>query len=123
MTAFVLALKNSSSFFITNGIGALIHLLGKASIIIANVVIGYFMIRFFPEFSELSSPLAPLVIVAVMSYMLATVFMEVYGVTSLTILQCLYTDVDICNQFKEDPLNNANRPIEMEGIVAMLKKD
>ena len=123
MAAFVLALKNASSFFITNGIGSLIHLLGKASIIIANVILGYFIIRFFPEFSELSSPIAPLFIVGIMSYMMSSVFMEVFGTTSLTILQCLYTDVDIANQNKEDPMNNANRPIELEGIVAMLRKE
>lgn len=41
ITAYVLALKNSSSFFITHGIGTLINVLGKATISIGNVVIGY----------------------------------------------------------------------------------
>lgn len=97
MSAFVLALKNAGSFFITNGIGSLIHLIGKGSIIVGNVFIGFFILRFFPEFSELSSPIGPLVIVGIMSFLLSNVFMEVFSITSLTVLQCLYTDVDICN--------------------------
>jgi hypothetical protein len=124
MSAFILALKNASSFFVTNGIGSLIHLLGKGSIVTANVFIGFFLMRVLPEFSNaLGSPIAPLAVVALMSFLMATVFMEVFSITSLTILQCLYTDVDICNQHKEDPHNNANRPIEMESIVQMIKKD
>jgi hypothetical protein len=124
MSAFILALKNASSFFITNGIGSLIHLLGKGAIVTANVFIGFFMLRTLPEFREgLGSPIAPLAVVGLMSFLMATVFMEVFSITSLTILQCLYTDVDICNQHKEDPHNNANRPIEMESIVQMIKKD
>ena len=123
MSAFVLALKNASSFFITNGIGSLIHLLGKGCIIVANIFVGFIMLRFFPEFENgLGSPIAPLAVVGLMSFMLSNVFMGVFSITSLTILQCLYTDVDICNQHKEDPMNNANRPIEMESIVQMIKK-
>jgi hypothetical protein len=111
MSAFVLALKNAASFFITNGVGSLIHLLGKGCIIVANVFIGFFMLQWLPEFSTgLGSPIAPLVVVGLMSYLLANVFMEVFSITSLTILQCLYTDVDICNQHKEDPMNSSNRP-------------
>lgn len=123
MSAFVLALKNMGSFLITNGIGSIIHLIGKAAICVGNVFLGFFMLRFFPEFENgLGSPIGPLAMVGIMSFLLANIFIGVFSITSLTILQCLYTDVDICNQNKEDPLNNANRPIEMEGIVAMIKK-
>lgn len=44
MAAFVLALKNSSSFVITNGIGYLIQLLGKLSISVGNVLLAYVML-------------------------------------------------------------------------------
>jgi choline transporter-like protein 2/4/5 len=44
MAAFVLALKNSGSFVITNGIGALIGFLGKITITAGNVFIGYLML-------------------------------------------------------------------------------
>lgn len=122
MQAFVLALKNAATFVITNGVGTLLHLLGKACICIGNVFLGYLIIHYSPEFDELDSPIAPLVVVMVMSFLMANVFMEVYGVTSLAVLQCLYTDVDICNQNKEDPMNNGNRPEEMEDIIKWIRK-
>jgi hypothetical protein len=49
MQAFVLALKNAASFFITNGIGALIYFLGKTCISITNTAIGYMLISWVPE--------------------------------------------------------------------------
>ena len=52
MSAFVLALKNAASFFITNGIGALIYFLGKATISILNTFIGYLLITYVPDFEE-----------------------------------------------------------------------
>lgn len=44
VNAFILALKNAATFFITNGVGSLIYFLGKMSICLANTFIGYFMI-------------------------------------------------------------------------------
>ena len=57
-----------------------------------------------------------------MSYLVATVFMSVYSIISLTILQCLYADVDICNQDSKDIYDGRHRPQEMGDIVNMLKK-
>lgn len=44
MAAFVLALKNSASFVITNGIGTLIQFLGKLGISVGNTLVGYVMV-------------------------------------------------------------------------------
>ena len=98
MQAFVLALKNAASFFITNGIGNFIYFLGKTTISLGNTAIGYVLITYVPDFEEdIDQPAAFLLLIFAMSYMMATTFMEVYGGVSLAILQCLYADVDICN--------------------------
>lgn len=124
MTAFVLALKNSTTFFITNGIGTLIFFLGKMTISIFNTLIGYFIITNVPEFrEEIENPVTVLAVVFLMSLVVANVFMEVLSSASLTILQCFYTDVDICEQSKTDIFNNKNRPVEMQEIVEMLVMD
>lgn len=124
MSAFIIALKHAGSFVITNGIGSLIHLLGKAAIITGNVFLTFFLMRVIPAWkAKFDNPIAPLAVVGLETFLLANVFMGVFSITSLTVLQCLYTDVDICNQNKEDPMNNTNRPIEMESLVQMLKKD
>lgn len=87
MQAFVLALKNAGSFFITNGIGNLIYFLGKACISIVNTTIGYLLISCVPTFEEeIDEPLPFLGMIFLMSYMMATTFMEVYGGVSLAIL-------------------------------------
>lgn len=48
MQAFILALKNAGSFFITNGIGNLIQKLGVYFISITNTGIGYLVINAVP---------------------------------------------------------------------------
>ena len=123
MQAFVLALKNAASFFITNGIGALIYFLGKTCISITNTAIGYLCISLIPTFEEeIDQPLPFLALIFLMSYMMATTFMEVYGGVSLAVLQCLYTDVDICNQEGKVPMDNSNRPEEMNYVIGLLAK-
>lgn len=99
MAAFVLALKNSGSFVITNGIGTLIQFLGKMGIATGNTLLSYLMLTQIPSIKEsVQSPLAPLVVIFFISYVMAAIFMSVYAITSLTLLQCLYADVDLCNQ-------------------------
>jgi choline transporter-like protein 2/4/5 len=105
MSAFVLALKNAATFFITNGIGSLIQFLGKITISLLNVFLCYLIIMYSPEFEDddgegsiIDNPIPVLGVMFVISFTLATIFMEVYSCTSLAILQCLYADVDICNQ-------------------------
>lgn len=44
MAGFVLALKHSSSFVITNGIGSMIGFIGKITIATGNTFIGYLLI-------------------------------------------------------------------------------
>lgn len=98
IAAFTLALKNSATFLITNGIGGLIRFLGRIAICIANTFIGYLIINYDTELKEdIDNPIVILAVIFLISWTLATVFMEVYSITSLAILQCLYADVDICN--------------------------
>ena len=123
MAGFVLALKHSSSFLITNGIGSMIGFIGKVTIATGNTFIGYLLITKTKLIAdEIDSPIAPLLVVFIMSYLVATVFMSVYSIISLTILQCLYADVDICSQDSKDIYDGRHRPQEMEDIVNMLKK-
>jgi choline transporter-like protein 2/4/5 len=124
MAAFVLALKNSGSFIITNGIGALIQLLGKLSITVGNVIVAYIMLTQLEGVrAGAASPYPPLLIVAGISYLMANIFMSVYSITSLTLLQCLYADVDLCKQSDSDIWESKQRPVEMRSIVNKLRKD
>jgi len=97
MAAFVLALKNLATFTITNGIGGLIFFLGKMTISMINTLIGYLLITNIESFKEdIDNPLPVLVVIFVISLSMSSVFMNLYDTTSLTVLQCLYADIDIC---------------------------
>lgn len=120
VAAFILALKNAATFFITNGVGSLIYLLGRFTIALTNTFIGYLIITQVAEFEEIDNPLPPTAVIFVISFMMATIFMDIFGSTSLACLQCLYADVDICNQNGQDPINSTARPKEMTAVVSML---
>jgi hypothetical protein len=120
VAAFILALKNAATFFITNGVGSLIYLLGRFTIALGNTFIGYLIITNAAEFEEIDNPLPPTAVIFVISFMMATIFMDIFGSTSLACLQCLYADVDICNQNGQDPINSTARPKEMTAVVSML---
>jgi hypothetical protein len=98
MNAFSLALKHSGSFFVTNGIGTLISFLGKISIAVVNCLVAMLMLAEIKSVAEaIDSQVGPLIVIFFISYVIASVFMSVYQITSLSMLQCLYADVDICN--------------------------
>lgn len=123
LNAFTLALKNAATFIITNGIGGLIRFLGRITICICNTFLGYLLINYEENLKEdIDNPIVILALIFVISWALATIFMEVYATVSLTILQCLYTDVDLCKSNNEDPFANAFRPSEMNDVIDMLAK-
>jgi hypothetical protein len=95
----VLALKHAATFVITQGVGSFISFLGKIVIAGVNTLIGYVIIREDSEiYDNIGSILCPLLIIFWISYLIASVFMGVYTIVSITILQCMYTDIDICDQ-------------------------
>jgi len=121
LSAFTLALKNAGTFLIVDGIGALIRFLGRMTICITNTFLGYLLITYESTLKEdIDNPIVILCVIFVLSWAMATIFMEVYSTVSLSVLQCLYADVDICNQNREDPMNNQFRPAEMEDVVMTL---
>jgi len=123
LAAFILALKNASTFLITNGVGTLIFFLGKMVVALANTLIGYIIITKAPQFEEVDNPLYPTAVIFVLSYVMANIYMDIFSSVSLACLQCLYADVDICNQNREDPLNSLNRPREMTAVVDLLTEN
>jgi len=98
----------------------LIYLLGRFTIALGNTFVGYMIITNVEEFEEIDNPLPPTAVIFVISFMMATIFMDIFGSTSLACLQCLYADVDICNQNGKDPINSTARPKEMTAVVSML---
>ena len=123
LAAFVLALKHSGSFLITNGVGSLITFLGKMTISVGNCLIAYLMLTKAESISSLiGNPFPPLIVVFALSYVMGSVFMSVYSISSLTLLQCLYADVDICDQLGREKFSSKYRPREMESVVYLIRR-
>jgi len=123
LAAFTLGLKNAGTFFITTGIGGMIRFLGRITICIANTFLGYLIISFEADLKEdIDNPIVILSVIFLMSWAMATIFMEVYSTISLTVLQCMYADFDICNSSGEDPFLYQRRPNEMNDVIEMLAK-
>ena len=116
-------LKHSGSFLFTLGIGSIFNILGKLTVCVGNVTVAYCILKFWPEiYEEVNSPIGPLIIVFIFTYVIATLFMGMYTTTATALLHCLFADVDLCKQRDIDFLIGTNRPAEMRSIVKALAK-
>lgn len=68
----------------------------------------------------MESPMFPLVVIFVISYYMAALIMNVFQTVSLTILQCLYIDLDLSAQSRQD-ITAGNRPEELIQIIEILR--
>ena len=81
---------------------------------------GYMILQESAETKDVvTSPVAPLIVVFCISYLIASIFMGVYTIVSITVLQCMYTDIDICDQ--EGDTRATGRGEKRSEIIGMLK--
>ena len=123
VNGFLLIMKHTATFAFTRGIGGIFNLLGKLTVSVLNCVIAYCLITYLPQLQiEINSPIGPLIIVFLISYSVAFLFMSMYSTTSTCILHALYADVDICKQLHYEVMVGMNRPKEMRSIVTFLSQ-
>merc|ERR1719469_1783714 len=83
--AFFLILRNALRFAAVAALSGAVHLIGFVSIMVGTTVIGYFLVRaLYPEVN----PVVPCVTYALISYVVAKLFMNVFGLAVDTSLQC-----------------------------------
>ena len=123
VNGFLLILKHSMTFAFTSGIGGIFNLLGKLTVCIINVIVGYFLLDFDQLLHDkISSPVGPMLVIFIISYVISSLFMVMYSTTSICLLHCLFADVDICKTMGYDEMQGQNRPSEMRSIVRVLSK-
>ena len=111
------------TFAFAGAVGTIFSFLGKLLICVGNTLIIYACLVYIPEyFHAVSSPIGPCFFVFVISYIIATLFMNIYTTTALCLLHCLFADVDICSQEGMDYMENSARPPEMEDLVTAIAK-
>jgi len=97
MNAFKLLFANIKQIAITAAISTFMLLLGKIAITVACTVLLYILIETNSDYSaggidELSSPMMPLFLCAVVGWFIATSFMNVYGMCVDSLLLCYCED-------------------------------
>lgn len=121
MNGFLLILKHTATFAFTRGIGGIFNVLGKLSVSVLVTASCYFIIRYWPEqYDKIGSPIAPLIIVFLISYSIAFLFMMIYSTTATCILHALYADIDMCKTLSINEKERVDRPKEMKSIVELL---
>lgn len=97
INGFLLILKHSMTFAFTGGVGFIFTFIGKFAIAIGNTIIIYFVLIEWPtKFEEISSPVGPLCVAFLISYVIAALFMDIYTTTGIALMHCLFADIDIC---------------------------
>lgn len=125
INAMLLVLKNSATFILSEGLGSIFVFLGKITISVLNMLALYAIILAWPSIiNKIHSPFGPLLIVFAISYLISSVFMSIYSVTSTSMLQCFLVDVELSKkEGKEDPeIDGQHRPKEMESLVRTLRR-
>ena len=122
INGFLLVLKNAATFTITSGLGSIFIYLGKISITIMNSCVAYAILVTWPSLKkEINSPVFPLIAIFILSYLIASLFMSIFGVAATTLLQCFLTDVELSRKANKGD-EGTHRPKELEHIVNVLKK-
>lgn len=99
MNGFILILKNSACFIFTGGLGGFFNLIGKLLVCILNMIIAYIILDMGNTglAKDINSPVGPLIVVFVITYVIAQLFMGMYTTCATCLLHCLFADIDICN--------------------------
>ena len=99
MNGFILILKNSAAFIFTGGLGGFFNLIGKLTVCVLNMLIAYFILAAGDNelVSGINSPIGPLAVVFIITYVIANTFMGMYTTCATCLLHCLFADIDICN--------------------------
>lgn len=91
--AFVLIVGNAGRFAVASLLGVIFMWIGKIFIVGATVILWYIIIISVPSIEEnLSSPFFPWVLFALIAYVVASIFLSIFGFSMDTILQCFLVD-------------------------------
>ena len=123
INGFLLILKHTVTFAFTGGVGAIFSFLGKCFISIINTLTIYGVLVNWEElYQKTNSPVGPMIVTLLISYLISSLFMSIYTTTGLALMHCLFADIDIVSQGGGDPLEGTFRPPEMQGIVNAIAK-
>eukprot|EP00825_Cyclidium_porcatum_P019462 TRINITY_DN220_c0_g1_i3.p1 TRINITY_DN220_c0_g1~~TRINITY_DN220_c0_g1_i3.p1 ORF type:complete len:664 (-),score=98.29 TRINITY_DN220_c0_g1_i3:141-2132(-) len=88
--------SNAARVALVQGLGAVFIFLGKIFIVCATVLTSYLVLTRYSYYKEnISNPILPCIIIGIISYVIAVIFMSVYGLAIDAILMCFLYDEEM----------------------------
>jgi hypothetical protein len=104
MNGFILNIKHGMKFYWANLLAQMFILLGKIAIVFLNCFSLYMIMKHVTkDTEEVSSLFMPMFVVAIETYMAASIFLGVLDETVLALLNCLCVDMDLNGEIKYGP--------------------
>lgn len=92
---FLLNIKHMLKFSFANMIAKIFILLGKVAIVAINMFSLYEIMGYRDDLEEVSSLLAPMLLVGVVSFMTASIFLGLFDTAVMALMTCLAIDMDM----------------------------
>ena len=86
INGFCLMLKHASKFAFVSGLGNVFMVLGKMAISAVTCLIAFFPLDYMTESQKIASPIAPIIAIFMIAYLISSVFISVFSVAANTIL-------------------------------------
>ena len=106
--AFDTIISHASDYIALGGVGAIFQTLGRVLITVVSSYLGYFAVTHYDYYTErLDSPVMPLIVFVLFSYLVSSLFLSVYEMASDTIIQAYLLDESLNNGstiFAPEPL-------------------
>jgi len=121
---FLLNMKHCMKFQWANFLAGAFVTLGKVGLVVLNVFTCYMIMKHVTkDVEEVSSVAAPLTVVAIASYISASIFLGMFDETALSLMTCLAIDVDLNGEPKygpptfHDSLDGFEKPVNKNAIA------
>lgn len=112
--AFALILANAGRFGMATSVGKILNFFGVAAIAAVNGVIAFYVLTE-TDYASVQSPVAPIVLVCIISILIANTFLSIFGFSSDAILQSFLLDEQLRFQ-------GGSRPEHMQEFAAEFEK-
>jgi len=92
----MLQMKHGAGFMFANYLAAAFIMLGKIGLTILNTFVCYWIMKYgTKDLDEMSSPVAPLVMVAFSTFVTVNIFLSLFDETVMSMMYCVCADMDL----------------------------
>ena len=112
---FWLIVRNAARFSMTSIVGSLLMFVGKGTIILLSAWIGYLIIVNSLK-EKVASAIFPVVVIVVIAYLMASIFLSIFSFSAETILHCFLVDSELC---LKKGVSNVHTPESLKSFIEL----